>query len=235
MQKRFFSLFFVILLHKISAQFLGGQIKTPNLYQPNSVFCNGLTPVVPVINPITGKTWMDRNLGALQPATSSTDAASYGDLYQWGRRSDGHQCRTSLTTTVLSASDTPNHGDFIRTLSSPTDWRNPQNSNLWQGVNGINNPCPIRYRIPTESELNTERLSWISYDAAGAYASPLKLTVAGLRSYSSGLLAAVGVNGYIFSSTINGTFSRGLRYSSGGFSFNDDDRADGFSVRCIKD
>jgi len=38
-----------------------------------------------VTNPITGETWMDRNLGAIQVATSSTDADSYGDLYQWGR------------------------------------------------------------------------------------------------------------------------------------------------------
>jgi len=33
---------------------------------------------------------MDRNLGATQVATSSTDENSYGDLYQWGRRADGH-------------------------------------------------------------------------------------------------------------------------------------------------
>ena len=34
----------------------------------------------------TGKIWMDKNLGATQVATSSTDAASYGDLYQWGSK-----------------------------------------------------------------------------------------------------------------------------------------------------
>jgi len=39
----------------------------------------------------TGKIWMDRNLGASQVATSSTDAAAYGDLYQWGRAADGHE------------------------------------------------------------------------------------------------------------------------------------------------
>jgi hypothetical protein len=30
----------------------------------------------------TGKIWMDRNLGASEVANSTTDAASYGDLYQ---------------------------------------------------------------------------------------------------------------------------------------------------------
>ncbi|MCX8486231.1 MAG: hypothetical protein ORN53_03470, partial [Crocinitomicaceae bacterium] len=42
-----------------------------------------------VISPYTAKVWMDRNLGASQVATSSNDAASYGDLYQWGRATDG--------------------------------------------------------------------------------------------------------------------------------------------------
>ena len=56
---------------------------------------------------------MDRNLGASQVATSSDDAASYGDLYQWGRGTDGHQIRTSATTTTLSSADVPGHGNFI--------------------------------------------------------------------------------------------------------------------------
>jgi hypothetical protein len=34
-----------------------------------------------VYNPVTGRIWMDRNLGATQVATSSTDAASYGHLF----------------------------------------------------------------------------------------------------------------------------------------------------------
>ena len=37
-----------------------------------------------IISPITGKKWLDRNLGATQACTSSTDKACYGDYYQWG-------------------------------------------------------------------------------------------------------------------------------------------------------
>ena len=62
------------------------------------------------------------------------------------------------------------------------DWRSPQNDNLWQGVNGINNPCPSGYRIPTEAELDAERLSWSSDNSAGAIASALKLPMAGYRT-----------------------------------------------------
>jgi hypothetical protein len=48
-----------------------------------------------VLSPDTGRVWLDRNLGARQVCTSSTDAACYGDLYQWGRAKDGHESRTS--------------------------------------------------------------------------------------------------------------------------------------------
>ena len=110
-------------------------------YPVGSVFCaSGATAVVEVTNAATGKTWMDRNLGASQVATSSTDVNAYGDLYQWGRRSDGHQCRTSAIITTLSSVDQPIHGNFIKGTALPYDWRSPQNANLWQGVNGVNNP-----------------------------------------------------------------------------------------------
>ena len=97
-----------------------------------------------------GKIWMDRNLGATRVATSPTDAASYGDYYQWGRGADGHQKITSATTTTLSSADQPGNGSFIL---APDDWRSTQNDNLWQGVSGTNNPCPSGYRLPTLTEL----------------------------------------------------------------------------------
>jgi uncharacterized protein (TIGR02145 family) len=143
-----------------------------------------------VYNPKTGKIWMDRNLGATRAATSSTDADAYGHLYQWGRASDGHQLRTSY------------------------DWRSPQNDNLWQGVNAVNNPCPAGFRLPTEAELNAERQSWISNDAAGAFASPLKLPVAGYRLSSNGSLSNVDSFGYYWSSNVDGTYSRYLVFDS---------------------
>src|SRR5574344_16243 len=158
-----------------------------------------------VYNPATSKIWMDRNLGASQVATSSTDAAAYGDLYQWGRATDGHESRTSGTTATLATSDTPGHGNFITTGSSPYDWRSPQNDNLWQGVSGTNNPCPSGYRLPTAAELEEERLSWSSNNAAGAFASPLKLPVAGGRSFGNGSLGSVGSSGRYWSSTVGGT------------------------------
>jgi uncharacterized protein (TIGR02145 family) len=190
--------------------------------------------VVEVTNSSTGKVWMDRNMGASQKATSSTDANSYGDLYQWGRKSDGHQCRTSATTSTLSSSDQPGHGDFILPSSAPNDWRSPQNTNLWQGVNGVNNPCPSLYRLPTNAELDAERLSWISNDPAGAFASPLKLPMAGYRLISNGSLNVVGSRGYYWSSSTAPTNSRYLYFTSGVAFMNTHNRAFGNSVRCLK-
>ena len=184
------------------------------------------------------KCWLDRNLGATQVATASDDHLAYGDLFQWGRLDDGHQVRDPLsnTTSTLSTTDDPGHGSFITIGSSPYDWRSPQNDNLWQGVNGINNPCPQGYRLPTGAELNAERQSWSSNNSAGAFASPLKLPVAGRRSGSNGSLYTVGSRGDYWSSTVGGVYSRRLYFDGTGASmYNDGRRADGRSVRCIKD
>jgi len=209
-------------------------ISSANPYPMNSIFCAGATAIVDAVNPITGDIWMDRNLGATQVAINTGDVDAYGDLYQWGRRSDGHQCRTSATTNTLSSTDKPSHGDFILAPNPPEDWRSPQNNNLWQNVNGSNNPCPSGYRIPTEAELDAERLSWSSNDAAGAIASPLKIPMSGLRDYSTGLMDQDGTFGYIWSSTISGNTSRDLRFWSGGSFIGNLYHSYGAPVRCIK-
>jgi len=188
-----------------------------------------------VTNPTTGKIWMDRNLGASQVATSSTDTDSYGDLYQWGRAADGHESRTSGTTSTLATSDTPGHDDFITNSISPNDWRSPQNDNLWQGVSGTNNPCPSGYRLPTEAEWNAERGTWSSNNSAGAIASPLKLPVAGRRDDGDGSLLNVGSRGFYWSSTVSGPVARSLYFGSGFAYMESNYRANGGSVRCLKD
>ncbi len=184
-----------------------------------------------------GQVWMDRNLGASQVATSSTDSDAYGDLYQWGRLADGHEDRASSETALndLSSSDAPGHGDFILVNTSPFDWRDGQNDNLWLGVSGTNNPCPAGFRLPTETEITTERTSWGSDDAVGAFGSPLKLVMAGFRARTNGALNVVGSQGLYWSSTINASDSRNLNIQSISAAINNGNRAFGASVRCIKD
>lgn len=187
------------------------------------------------VTSLSGKIWMDRNLGASMVAMSLTDSEAYGDLYQWGRLTDGHEQRTSPTTDVLSSTDVPGHGSFITNSATPFDWRSPQNDNLWQGVSGTNNPCPTGFRIPTSAEWETERLSWSSNNAAGAFASPLKLVLSGYRKQSDGSLSSEGTSGYYWSSTVDEIYSDILDVSTGNTDIYREQRSYSFSVRCIKD
>lgn len=193
------------------------------------------TLVVEVTNPATGRTWMDRNLGASRAATSGTDTEAYGDLYQWGRAADGHEKRDSETTSELSSSDTPGHGMFIlSTFEQNEEWRNPPNDELWQGADGgINNPCPVGYRLPTDAEWQAEQESWSSTDAAGAFGSPLKLHMAGYRLPGGGIIE-VDVRGRYWSSSVPGEFARSFSFENSEAALNSSGRAYGLSVRCIK-
>jgi hypothetical protein len=191
------------------------------------------TTVVDIAGP-GGGVWMDRNLGATQVAASSTDADSYGDLYQWGRDSDGHESRTSNTTATTATSAAAGHGDFI-TAGAGTDynWTDfADEDTLWQS--GLNDPCPTGYRIPAEIELQTELDEFSSNDAAGAF-SALKLPLAGYRNRGNGTLNDVGLNGYYWSSTVSSTNARYLKFKSNNAYMSDNNRVYGLSVRCIKD
>ncbi len=181
-----------------------------------------------------GRIWMDRNLGATFVATSSIDVNAFGNLFQWGRPADGHEKRNSVTTTILSLNDNPGHGWFILNSNFPYDWRTPQNNNLWQGLNGVNNPCPKGFRIPTVSEWIDELNSWGIKSGEGAFNSSLKLTLGGYRRRTNGSLDVVGFIGLYWASTIDGTESYVLYISNTGAHTDKTNRANGYSVRCIK-
>ena len=112
----------------------------------------------------------------------------------------------------------------------------PQNDILWQGVSGLNNPCPAGFRLPTETELEVEFNPWNSDDSAGALGSPLKLVMAGYRYYSNGALVDAGSQGIIWSSTTTGITCFGLSFSGSNATITGThSRAHGRSVCCIKD
>jgi hypothetical protein len=210
---------------------------------------------VPVAG-LDGKTWLNNNLGAnyanttngafnpAAQASSSTDQNAYGSLFQWGRGADGHELinwtsniagtGVNAATSGTSSSTTP--GNSFLSLSS--NWytgSSPDPNSLWQGVSGTNNPCPIGYRVPTETELNNQRVSWSSNNPAGAIASPLKLPLAGGRNASNGSLVNVGTFGHYWSNTVSSTNARLLRFNSFDTNIFTLLRAHGFSVRCLKD
>ncbi|WP_438967068.1 hypothetical protein [Flavobacterium sp.] len=194
------------------------------------------------ITSTTGKIWMDRNLGATQVATSVTDYLAYGDLYQWGRKADGHEKITwsnSTTgspvngTTTIQA-DIPADNLFITEAVSPFDWRVNSDDNLWTGVAAVNNPCPWGFRVPTNAELSAEITAYSITNRTSAFNSPFKFTVSGLRFLSDGNVNFEGTNGYYWTSSTSGNNAIYRYFFSGSTSEFNYGRTYGFSVRCIK-
>lgn len=176
--------------------------------------------------------WKDRNLGASRVAISSTDSAAYGDLYQWGRLGDGHQNRDSSATSNLNYYDVPGHSSFI----TEQNWRSSANRSLWQGLGGINNPCPQGFRVPTINEMAIEVSSWGNTpDAEDAFASPLKLVMAGYRSYDGNFTGANTVGIYWSSVVYDSSNSIYYSFSSIGAGIGSKYYGEGLSIRCIKD
>ncbi len=133
---------------------------------------------------------MDRNLGTSQVATSSTDPASYGDSYQWGRLADGHQIRTSTTTTTLAVNITPGHADFITTtgVRGPYDWTLPNIvdddalRSVFLAKTDGSGVCPTGFNVPTEAQLKAETDIWDRTNNAEVSAFSCQLLVTVLAS-----------------------------------------------------
>jgi len=211
------------------------------------------TEVVDLVSS-SGRIWMDRNLGATQAATSSTDYNAYGSLFQWCRAPDGHELITwtsstsgtavNDTTSTLSTTTAPGHSNFIiNSTTSPYDWLSTQESDgslWWNGSSvGANNPCPTGYHVPTYTELNTEYaiINSNGNDADAAY-SLFKFPLSGYREREKGGISNQGTCGYCWSSTINSNDVRvvnTLYFTNSLARMNVDFRAHGFPVRCIKD
>ncbi|OXA85307.1 fibrobacter succinogenes major paralogous domain-containing protein [Flavobacterium hercynium] len=204
---------------------------TLNTSPNNCSFSRTIFPPIATVTGAAGETWMAYNLGATAPATSMTDSAQYGDYYQWGRGTDGHEKRNSANNANLSTTDSPGHSDFIITSS---DWRSPANNNLWQGTNGgTNNPCPAGFRLPTIAEWDSEFAQSGIVSNATAFRSVLKLTVSGFRNNTNGRYQDTGTAGYYWSCDTFGIRS-GSKSFTGTFGAIME-RGRGLSVRCIKD
>ena len=203
--------------------------------------------------------WMDRNLGARRVATALNDVLSYGNHYQWGRPADGHEISVwdgatptsgrgfadATALEALSATTTPGHPNFILTKASPFDWLATQaDPDRWATAN--QGPCPAGYHVPTDAQWATA----YAFDGGAAtnggatvgwdnntetYKSDLKLPSTGNRSRIHGLLNDQGTSGYYWSSTLFGTDARNLFFSSAAAITDNNTRAYGFSVRCLKD
>ncbi|MDD2698378.1 MAG: FISUMP domain-containing protein [Arcobacteraceae bacterium] len=204
----------------------------------------------------SGKIWLDKNLGATKVCdkkrsefTSNLDYESsqkdcFGDYYQWGRNADGHQFKTSLTTTTLSKYLITTNATFIFDDNSNTyyDWLSPtatdttnrdingdKRSKYWSRFDGTS-ICPTGFRVPTTDELKKEA------ENQDNFTSILKIPFNGYRSYYSNTLYSKGVFGSLWTATPS------YNYYSDSYAIREDSsnilsglqRAYGRGIRCIK-
>ncbi|APW65941.1 MULTISPECIES: Ig-like domain-containing protein [Arcobacteraceae] len=199
---------------------------------------------------ITGKTWLDRNIGAKEVCNDISNIYNcIGDYFQWGRSSDGHEKTSSpisssysgpLATTLYNLDNT-----FIR---SDSDWiiggvdsDGSLRSDFWSQTDGTS-VCPSGFRIPTNEELrfelvtediriNTSSIYSMVLGKTDVFNSFLKLPSGGMRWRQSGTVLQFGHYGYYWT-------NKGMLY------FSDDlissmskatDYARGMNIRCIKD
>lgn len=166
----------------------------------------------------TTQCWIARNLGATTQAASGTDgaAASAGWYWQFNRKQgysyNGSRVPATTWTTSIS-----------------------ENSN-WLAAN---DPCTLllgsTWRLPTSTEWNSAPTAG-SFNSGytAAYSSTLMLHAAGSLD-GSGALYSRGTTGFYWSSTSYSTTNGGYLYltsSSAGTASND--KALGFSVRCLR-
>jgi uncharacterized protein (TIGR02145 family) len=199
----------------------------------------------------TTKVFMCYNLGV----TGTQDALSYqsgtnnGALYQWGRQTDGHEVRTSLTDPGPVGLPVANR--FITNGTIPKDWISPQDNSLWLDASKTaNDPCPAGFRVPTRAQWGglfrdgtangapgtATRNTWTWTGNGFTVGSSLYLPAAGYRNVNGGSLGSLGTNGNYWSSTVNSANAHSLYLNIGNVNpGNSNDRGNGFSVRCISE
>lgn len=173
-----------------------------------------------VVSPFTGRTWLDRNLGASQVCTEHNDTACYGDYYQWGRNTDGHEKVNSFTAS-LQASDATNvgHGNFI---IGHTDWVNGDESGtirkeMLSNTNG-SFICPTDFRVASVDEFKEEFInlnSALESDNITVFNSFLKLPSSGLRHNIGAGISGNETSGYYWSNFGYGELASSVAINTG--------------------
>jgi hypothetical protein len=216
-----------------------------------------------VVSPHTGKIWLDRNLGASMVCTESRDSGSFvdddayvtsqqncfGDYYQWGRESDGHEKSNSSATSTRASSITSVGNQFILNSPDPHDWlQNTTNDSTniddngslrqanWSKTDGTS-ICPVGFRVPTIEELRAETVDLSGFDNRDdAFNSFLKLPSSGYRDGGDGALYSQGNDGDLWSASESGSCASLVAFfSSDAAWYSNGSRATGSQVRCLRD
>jgi hypothetical protein len=165
------------------------------------------------------KCWITSNLGADHQAAAIDDAteASAGWYWQFNRMQGYKHDGTTRT---------PNSA-WITEINEDSDWQ------------PANDPCTLElgsdWHVPTWTEWNNAHESGVWTDWNGPWNSALKIHAAGCLSYEDSMLNYRGMGGFYWSSTQNYDFGWYLfiypSYCGMDFLF----KAEGYTVRCIRD
>ncbi len=203
--------------------------------------------------------FMDRNLGATS-ATATDGAKTRGLYYQFGRKDpfvgdvaiydiNGTSKGTGATiatgkVTFAKAVQTP--ATFYTYNSGTYDWASPNNytSKNWNDISDSEgktffDPCPEGWRLPTKAEYSDFSTTTFTWDATnyGRTYNGNWFPAAGCRNVSDGSMVNVGSYGSYWSAAPYNEFSGyDLYFGYGGVNpAGYDNRANGFSVRCVQE
>ena len=204
---------------------------------------------------IDGVVWAPVNCGY------HSEDFKYGKLYQWGRKYgqgyDGDAATPIISEGRVSEIDGNNNSNANVFYYGYKDWVYSSKDNLWNNgtesvpVKTEYDPCPEGWRVPTFAELDElskNYSSWTTEDDQNGY------WFSGASSYTESVpqvfFPAAGWRGYIGSRTSDRGYY-GYYWSSRPYTYNNyayclgfdniatsmyyADRANGYSVRCVKD
>ena len=207
--------------------------------------------------------WAPVNCG-YKAATSESKGYPYGKLYQWGRKY-GQGYSESYDESVPELVEGPvmpsvaqledNKDKFYLVLESPHDWSKVQKDDLWNSgtdsspVKTKYDPCPEGWRVPTyaeHDELNNNYSSFMTVGGqkgrylCGDYtyldnAPQIFFPAAGSRSVNDGTATSRGNYGRYWSSSPGSTGAYYLYFYSSYVGMTNNDRAVGYSVRCVQE
>ena len=160
--------------------------------------------------------WATRNVNV--PGTFVENPEDFGMFFQWNRRR-GWEADGAVTRW--------NSGN-----ATGTEWT------------AINDPCPVGWRLPTDTELESlehtgsvwKMQNGVNGRLFGTAPYQIFLPAAGLRQTTNGARDNVNSSGHYWSSTAGGaTRAMGLGFCSGTSGVNHRTRSEGLSVRCVAD